>query len=92
MIFLEYFKRHLSKTVTIVLKNEMKITGILNNVDHFLNLQVTAAKIEHDGMGLQKLDLCSIRGSSVKFVELEKNEDLERRVSEATLLRFSFDK
>lgn len=92
MIFLEYFKRHLNKTVAVILKNEMKISGILRNVDHFLNLQVKAAKVEHSGPGLQELDLCSIRGSSVKFVELEKDEDLEKRVSAATLLKFSFDK
>lgn len=89
MIFLEYFKRHLGKATRVILKNEMVITGTLKNVDHFLNLQLRRAKGEYPGLG--KMELCSIRGSSVKYIELERNEELEKRVTDATILKFTLD-
>lgn len=70
----------------------MEVIGLLKNVDHFLNLQLKNAKIKNGILAIQELDLCSIRGSSVKSVELEKNEELEERILDATLLRFSLDK
>jgi len=102
MIFLEYFRRHLNKTITVRLKSEIEITGILKNVDHFLNLQIVSAAVKpctplRDGVPqrscpIQELEVCSIRGSAVKHVDLECNAELERRISDATLLRFGFDK
>lgn len=97
MIFLEYFRRHLNRAITVRLKNEMLVVGVLRNVDHFLNLQMTDAEVKYaegaQACGpLQTLEVCSIRGSSVKYVDLQGDAELERRISDATLLRFSFDK
>lgn len=95
MIFLEYFRRHIGKKVIITLKAGIEITGVLRNVDHFLNLMVASAMLrstEYQSCPMQMLEVCSIRGSAVKFVDLEQNPMLERYISDATLLRFSFDK
>lgn len=92
MIFFEYFKKYLNKKVKITLKNDLCLTGILKNVDHFLNMQLQDTIPAIDNPGLGKSFLCSVRGSSVKYVDLERDEDLENRITEATYLRFSLDK
>lgn len=92
MIFFEYFKKYLNKKVKVTLKNELKLVGILKNVDHFLNMQLVDTMPEVATPGLGKSFLCSVRGSSIKYVDLQKNEDLESRITDATYLRFSLDK
>lgn len=92
MIFFEYFKKYLNKQIKVTLKNDLQLVGILKNVDHFLNMQIDDTVPTASTPGLGESFLCSIRGSSIKFVDLEKNYDLENRITDATYLRFSLDK
>ena len=92
MIFFEYFKKYLNKKIKVTLKNDLCLIGFLKNIDHFLNMQLDQTEPKEDTPGLGKSFVCSVRGSSVKYVDLERNEILENRVTEATYLRFGLDK
>jgi U6 snRNA-associated Sm-like protein LSm2 len=92
MLFFEYFKKYLNKKIKITLKNEMIVSGILKNIDHFLNIQLLDTQFDSPVPALGDSFLCSIRGSSIKYVNLDKNEELEKRITDGTYLRFSIDK
>ena len=92
MIFSEYFKKYLNRKIKITLKNDLCLVGILKNIDHFLNMQLANTEPVLETHGLGSSFLCSVRGSSVKYVDLEKDKELENRITEATYLRFSLDK
>lgn len=75
----------------------MNVTGILKGIDHFLNLQLKASKIKMATENQPKIKInpekhCSIRGSSVKCISVDHDSELEMRVTDTTLLRFSIDK
>lgn len=92
MIFFEYLKTQLNKEVNVSLKNSMVLKGTLMNVDHFLNIQLLRTVPEEETPGLGKMFSCSVRGSSIKYIDLEKDKVLEDRVTDSTYIRFSLDK
>lgn len=92
MLFFEYFRKYVNKKITLYLKNELVITGILKSVDPYLNMQIISPEVSPDCPGLGKISKCSVRGSSIKTVDLEKDIELEARVTDATYLRFGLDR
>ncbi|TBT96645.1 putative U6 snRNA-associated Sm-like protein [Hamiltosporidium tvaerminnensis] len=76
MMFYMYFKSFVNKNVEVVLKNEIKIYGVLLSVDSYLNCKIKIDKIENADIGISNLIICYIRGSNIKFLWLKN--DLER--------------
>lgn len=48
MLFASYFKTLVGKEVTVELKNDLAITGILHSVDQFLNVKLTNIKVVNE--------------------------------------------
>lgn len=48
MLFASYFKTLVGKEVTVELKNDLCITGILHSVDQFLNVKLTNTKVVNE--------------------------------------------
>ncbi|CAG8594789.1 16220_t:CDS:2 [Dentiscutata erythropus] len=72
MLFYSFFKTLIGQQVTVELKNDLAITGILTSVDQFLNIKldeiraVDEAKYPH----MMAVKNCFIRGSVVRYVQL----------------------
>lgn len=90
MIFVLYFQKLIGKKLNIELKNGMKLSGDLCGVDAFLNLKLKNVDIQNieKYSGLKNISLLSIRGSSIKIVQTQKNDDLIESLLEATRNRF----
>eukprot|EP01048_Picozoa_sp_COSAG05_P011301 COSAG05_NODE_1058_length_6003_cov_11.053862_3_plen_184_part_00 len=71
-IFLTFFKTMLNKTIVVELKNDVKIQGVLESIDQFLNFKLNdivvmeAEKYPH----LMSVRNCFIRGSVVRYVQV----------------------
>jgi small nuclear ribonucleoprotein (snRNP)-like protein len=76
MLFYEYFLTKINTRISLVLKNDIKISATLLHVDPFINL--TIGDIETDEISLQNMDLCSVRGFSIRTVEIEKDDSIDR--------------
>jgi U6 snRNA-associated Sm-like protein LSm2 len=92
MIFYEFLRTHLGNKIEVSLKNGMNLSGILNSIDPFLNIKLTNTKFEEQNPAIQEMDICSVRGSSIKWMDLQKNPKVDERLSHATILKFSLDK
>lgn len=85
MLFYEYFQKHIDKQICITLKNEMQFTGILKSVDLFLNLRIDL-KEELRIPELEDVSTISFRGSAIKYVDLDFEDEIDSRLNQATLL------
>lgn len=92
MLFYEFFKKHMDQTIRITLKNGLVLSGNLRSIDPFLNMRIDCVEADCKVHALEGMSVCSIRGSAIKCVDLERNPSLDKRLSEATLLKFSLDK
>ena len=90
-LFYSFFKTLVGQSVTVELKNDVSITGVLNSVDQFLNLKLDGiAVVERERHPqLWSIDRCFIRGSVVRYVHLPVKgvdvdllQDATRRESE----------
>lgn len=54
----------------------MKISGLLINVDPYLNLCLK--EVETAEISLQQMKICSVRGLAIKSIELDIDDKLER--------------
>lgn len=90
MIFALFFQKYVNKKIKIELKNGMIFTGILVSTDAFLNFKLKQIEIEDQEKypGLNQIELISIRGSSVKTIQVDKNDDLIDSLLLATRNRF----
>ncbi|CAG8045372.1 unnamed protein product [Penicillium nalgiovense] len=76
MLFFSFFKTLTNQTVTIELKNDIRIRGILKSVDQYLNIKLDdievldLAKYPH----LSSVKNMFIRGSVVRYVMLPRSE------------------
>lgn len=86
MLFYEYFRKHLNSQVKITLKNDMLFTGTLKSVDVFLNIRIDPKGLPSTNPALKDIEMISFRGSSIKYIDLEANEKLDQRLSQATYL------
>ncbi|EEH59503.1 uncharacterized protein MICPUCDRAFT_13695, partial [Micromonas pusilla CCMP1545] len=71
-LFYSYFKTLMGKQVTVELKNDLAITGLLRSVDQYLNikLQETVVVDEARYPHMSSVRSCFIRGSVVRYVQL----------------------
>lgn len=94
MIFLHYFQQFYDQRIEIVLKNGMTISGKLFGVDAFLNFRLVEVEISNadQSEGLQNISLLSIRGSSIKHVKTDQEENLIESLLESTRNRFIINK
>jgi len=59
--------------VTVELKNDVQLTGILESVDQFLNVKLANVKVREEAKypHLACLKNCFVRGSVVRYVHLK---------------------
>ncbi|CAK9192681.1 unnamed protein product [Sphagnum troendelagicum] len=72
MLFFSYFKELVGKEVTVELKNDLAITGILHSVDQYLNIKLENTRVVDEAKYPHMLSVknCFIRGSVVRYVQL----------------------
>lgn len=75
MLFFSFFKTLVDQEVTVELKNDMEIRGILKSVDQYLNLKlddVTCTNCDKYPY-LDAVKNLFIRGSTVRYVHMNPN-------------------
>ncbi|KAI8365478.1 hypothetical protein EDC96DRAFT_509868 [Choanephora cucurbitarum] len=72
MLFYSFFKTLVDQQVTVELKNDLAITGILKSVDQFLNIRLDDIKVVDEERYPHMISVknCFIRGSVVRYVQL----------------------
>ena len=90
MIFPVFFQKLKDKRIKIELKNGMIIFGILISADLFLNFKLSHIEIQdiEEYPEFENIPLISMRGSSVKLIKAEKDDDLIDSLLESTRNRF----
>ncbi|KAF8200989.1 hypothetical protein BJ912DRAFT_590001 [Pholiota molesta] len=92
MLIFSVFKTLTDQTVTVELKNDLSITGVLKSVDQFLNIRLDNIKVadENRHPHMMAVKNCFIRGSVVRYVTLPAEhvdtqllEDATRRGSKS---------
>ncbi len=73
-IFQTFFRTLVGQTVTVELKNDLQIRGVLESVDQYLNLKLGACEVVERERHPQLLALRTIfvRGSVVRYVHVPK--------------------
>ncbi|WOL03211.1 hypothetical protein Cni_G11931 [Canna indica] len=71
-LFFSYFKELVGKEVTVELKNDLAIRGILHSVDQYLNIKLENIRVVDQDKYPHMLSVrnCFIRGSVVRYVQL----------------------
>lgn len=72
MLFYSYFKTLVGKEVTVELKNDLAITGVLHSVDQYLNIKLTSTRVVDEAKHPHMLSVrnCFVRGSVVRYVHV----------------------
>mmetsp|Transcript_7519 Transcript_7519/g.20010 ORF Transcript_7519/g.20010 Transcript_7519/m.20010 type:complete len:94 (+) Transcript_7519:189-470(+) len=72
MLFYSYFKTLVGKEVTVELKNDLAITGVLHSVDQYLNIKLNNTKVVNEIKypHMMSVKNCFIRGSVVRYIQL----------------------
>ena len=73
MLFYSFFKTLVGKRVTIELKNDLAVRGVLESVDQWLNVKLVGVEVVDPARfpQLAALESLFIRGSVVRFVLLD---------------------
>lgn len=76
MLFFSFFKTLESKQVTIELKNDLEIKGILHSVDQYLNCKLQQVKVLNGDKHphLNSVSNVFIRGSVVRYVHIDPSD------------------
>ncbi|XP_077232067.1 sm-like protein LSM2 isoform X1 [Tasmannia lanceolata] len=71
-LFFSYFKELVGKEVTVELKNDLAIRGILHSVDQYLNIKLENTRVVDQDKYPHMMSVrnCFIRGSVVRYVQL----------------------
>ncbi|KAF2076474.1 hypothetical protein CYY_002214 [Polysphondylium violaceum] len=72
MLFFSFYKTLVGKEITVELKNDLSITGLLQSVDQFLNIKLKDIKVNEEEKYPYMISVqnCFIRGSVVRYVHL----------------------
>ncbi|KAJ3393072.1 U6 snRNA-associated Sm-like protein LSm2 [Lobulomyces angularis] len=72
MLFYSFFKTLVGQPVTVELKNDLSIKGLLVSVDQFLNIKLDDLTVtdEKKFPHMMAVKNCFIRGSVVRYVHL----------------------
>ncbi|AFN83798.1 U6 snRNA-associated ribonucleoprotein [Encephalitozoon romaleae SJ-2008] len=92
MLFYEFFRSNIGKRIFVMLKAGVYVSGVLNSIDPYLNLNLLKVKILSNHPGLDSISLCSIRGSSIKYILADKDSNLLQGVNAGSRLRMVLDK
>lgn len=96
MLIFSVFKTLTDQTVTVELKNDLCITGVLKSVDQFLNIRLDNIRVVDEARHphMMAVKNCFIRGSVVRYVQLPAKamdinllEDATRREAAAQTKR-----
>ncbi|KAL6076238.1 U6 snRNA-associated Sm-like protein LSm2 [Balamuthia mandrillaris] len=76
MLFYSFFKSLVGKEVTVELKNDLAIRGILHSVDQYLNIKLEDISVVDEEKYPHMLSVrnCFIRGSVVRYVQIPAKE------------------
>ena len=71
-LFVAFFKTLVGKRVTVELKNNLSITGVLHSVDQYMNFRLDGAAIDNAQQfpQLTAVKNLFIRGSTVRYVHM----------------------
>ncbi|KAJ2784722.1 U6 snRNA-associated Sm-like protein LSm2 [Coemansia javaensis] len=72
MLFYSFFKTQVGQQVTVELKNDLAIQGVVESVDQFLNIKLRDIRVVDPERYPHMLSVknCFIRGSVVRYVQL----------------------
>lgn len=75
MLFFSFFKTLVDQEVTVELKNDIEIKGVLKSVDQYLNLKLDNITTVNDDQypHLRAAKNLFIRGSTVRYVHISPN-------------------
>jgi len=79
-LFYSFFKTLVGKEVAVELKNDVILTGTLHSVDQYLNIKLLTVNVVNQDRypQLTSLKNCFIRGSVVRYVQIDpKDVDTE---------------
>ena len=90
MIFFSFFKTLVGKKVMIELKNDLTLVGTLHSVDQYLNVKLEEVQIVDQKKFPQLTSVKSIfvRGSTVRYVQIPRNEVDTELLQDAALKEF----
>ncbi|EEQ34638.1 U6 snRNA-associated Sm-like protein LSm2 [Microsporum ferrugineum] len=76
MLFFSFFKTLTNRTVTIELKNDIRIRGTLKSVDQYLNIKLDDIEVLdlNEYPHLSSVRNVFIRGSVVRYIVLPQSE------------------
>ena len=86
-LFFSTFKTLVGKEITVELKNDLTITGILQSVDQYLNIKLSHMKvgeISDKYPHLQSVRTCFIRGSVVRYIHMPSDAVDTQLLQDAT--------
>lgn len=86
MLFFSFFKTLESKVVTIELKNDLMIKGLLHSVDQYLNCKLQNVQVLNgpDHPHLLTVSNVFIRGSVVRYVHINPDNVDNALLQDAT--------
>lgn len=86
MLFYSVFKTLIGQEVTVELKNDLAIRGVLESVDQFLNLKLDQTRVEDEERHphLRSVKNCFLRGSVVRYVRIADGALDEEALHDAT--------
>ena len=80
MLFYSMFHTLVGKEITVELKNELRVTGVLTSVDEYLNFKLQNITFSEPAKVPQLVSMKNafIRGSVIRYVSLRRQDvDLE---------------
>ncbi|CAD27153.1 U6 snRNA-ASSOCIATED RIBONUCLEOPROTEIN [Encephalitozoon cuniculi GB-M1] len=92
MLFYEFFRSSIGSRVSVMLKAGVYVSGRLGGIDPYLNLSLLDVRILSSHPGLSSISVCSIRGSSIKYILVDKDAKLLQGVNAGSRLRMILDK
>lgn len=86
MLIFSVFKTLTDQQVTVELKNDLAITGVLKSVDQFLNIRLDNIKVSDEARHphMMAVKNCFIRGSVVRYVQLSAENVDTQLLEDAT--------
>eukprot|EP00056_Hartaetosiga_gracilis_P019779 m.15972 g.15972 ORF g.15972 m.15972 type:complete len:95 (+) comp7927_c0_seq1:43-327(+) len=86
MLFTSFFKTLVGQTVTVEMKNDLKIKGSLSSVDQYLNIKLENISVEEPEKyaHLVSVKNCFIRGSVIRYVHIPPEHVDTQMIQDAT--------
>eukprot|EP00804_Cyclotella_cryptica_P013747 CCRYP_018831-RA/>CCRYP_018831-RA protein AED:0.42 eAED:0.42 QI:0/0/0.5/1/0/0/2/1005/135 len=90
-LFFSFFKTLVGKEIAVELKNDVVLTGTLHSVDQYLNIKLTNVSVVNKDKypQLTALKNCFIRGSVVRYVQINPNDVDTELLQDATRKEYS---